>query len=110
MGSVKNKDKRIMIMKSSAKERVGGMCLNDFSMLFREKKRKFGVAKRAERSKTCYYQLAKPFKWSVHYLLVLMIKGFVQFPTVDFSIWNSWKFFEEKYFFGMMIFRRINDR
>ena len=30
MGSVKNKDKRIMIMKSSAKERAGGMCLNDF--------------------------------------------------------------------------------
>ena len=30
MGSVKNKDKRIMIMKSSAKERVGGRYLNDF--------------------------------------------------------------------------------
>ena len=30
MGSVKNKDKRIMIMKSSAKERAGGRCLNDF--------------------------------------------------------------------------------
>ena len=96
-------------MKSSAKERAGGMCLNDFSILCREEKRKFGVVKRDERSKTCY-QLAQPFKWSVHYLLVLMINGFVQFPTVDFSIWNSWKFFEEKYFFGMMIFGRINDR
>ena len=48
-------------MKSSAKERARRMCLNDFSMLCREKKRKFGVVKRDERSKTCY-QLAKPFK------------------------------------------------